>query len=83
MLLLSSFSRCLHTRQYTDVPRLVSDTLRWCTSTLFRIGLDLEEIDTTSTETYEPLKTLAKRLKLWEKPSMLDMLQRSAFCYII
>ena len=54
--------KCLDGYLNEDVSQLVIDTLRICASLMFRIGLDLEEIDTTSLGSYEPGVILTQAL---------------------
>ena len=59
----SRLRNCLNTGHKDEIPQLVSSTLRRCASIMFGIGLDLEEIDTTSSEAYRPAEVLTQALE--------------------
>lgn len=40
--------------QQDDIERLVMQVLQWCISIMWRINIDLEEVETIRSETYEP-----------------------------
>jgi hypothetical protein len=44
----------LDSNQDEGIEQLVIQTLRWCATTMWRISLDLEELETTRSESYEP-----------------------------
>lgn len=54
--------QCLDGLRNDDIHQLVVNTMRVCASLMFRIGLDLEEIDTNSIGAYEPGIVLAQAL---------------------
>jgi len=45
---------CLVSAQRSEVEDLVLRILRWCATTMWRISLDLEEVETNRSETYQP-----------------------------
>ena len=51
---------CLDNNQKEEIPQLTLATLRWCASLMYRVRLDLEEIDTSCSEVYLPLQILVK-----------------------
>lgn len=54
--------KCLDGLVQDNIPQLVVNTMRVCASLIFRIGLDLEEIDTNSVDAYEPGLVLTQAL---------------------
>ena len=54
--------KCLDGLLHDDIPQLVINTLRVSASLMFRVGLDLEELDTNSAGVYEPAILLTQAM---------------------
>ena len=71
----------LDTGQREEIENLVMCVLRWCATTMWRIGLDLEEVETTRSAIYEPEIVLRNSFDIAAEAIERFALDRCFFLY--